>query len=220
MRFPTALFIATLLLVACMPENTRVKNAAYEEKLRRISLPEDWSDPAIPEWWRERDRLRAARHRALADEAAAERDVAAGKARPDLPVLHGRTIALDREVEAHFAATPFLFENAGHPKHFRHYIESCVGPMLEFGTRTFPKVNGKPVYGSLMLEFHVMPNGQIRGFKVVRGGGNAVLEEHARMVVARSSPCPPFGDDMAHVRVLGLVLPMSYVHGVSKENAP
>ena len=73
----------------------------------------------------------------------------------------------------------------------RQRIEDC-------GTRHFPEIEGKPVYGTVLLTWEIDGEGQLVGTRQIAPADNAAIWKHAQAVVRASAP---FGKIPEQVRV-------------------
>src|SRR5690606_24554306 len=56
------------------------------------------------------------------------------------------------------------------------------------GTRNFPEVGGKKLYGELMMALLINHDGRILDARVVQGSGNRVLDRLAEAIAQASAP--------------------------------
>ena len=68
------------------------------------------------------------------------------------------------------------------------FVEEVFNRIEECGTRNFPKLNGKSVYGAVEVEFVLNASGELVFAKVLKGANGAVLREHALALVRASAP--------------------------------
>ena len=80
------------------------------------------------------------------------------------------------------------------------YYKTMQKRVEEIGTLNFPQVNGKKLYGELILEIPIFQDGTIyvkdEGVKVRKSSGNAALDNAALAIVRRSAPFGPFPKNM------------------------
>jgi protein TonB len=80
------------------------------------------------------------------------------------------------------------------------YYKTMQKRIEDIGTLNFPNVNGRKMYGQLMLSIPVFQDGTIYekdgGIKVERSSGNAALDEAAMRIVRRSAPFGKFPPNM------------------------
>lgn len=80
------------------------------------------------------------------------------------------------------------------------YYKTMQKRIEDFGTLNFPNVNGRKLYGQLMLSIPVFQDGTIYekdgGIKVERSSGNPALDEAAMRIVRRSAPFGKFPPNM------------------------
>jgi protein TonB len=80
------------------------------------------------------------------------------------------------------------------------YYKTMQKRIEDFGTLNFPNVNGRKLYGQLMLSIPVFQDGTIYekdgGIKVERSSGNPALDEAAMRIVRRSAPFGRFPPNM------------------------
>ncbi|GAB4062037.1 energy transducer TonB [Uliginosibacterium sediminicola] len=90
---------------------------------------------------------------------------------------------------------------------FALYAESWRKTVQDMGTLKFPKdVNGKPIYGSVMLSVEINRYGKVLEVKVERSSGSRRLDEAAVRIVHMASPFKPFPPEVARdTDILALV---------------
>ncbi|WP_229223735.1 TonB family protein [Duganella sp. sic0402] len=80
------------------------------------------------------------------------------------------------------------------------YYKTMQKRIEDIGTLNFPNVNGRKLYGQLMLSIPVFQDGTIYerdgGIKVERSSGNPALDEAAMRIVRRSAPFGKFPPNM------------------------
>ncbi|WP_371869640.1 TonB family protein [Duganella flavida] len=80
------------------------------------------------------------------------------------------------------------------------YYKTMQKRIEDIGTLNFPNVNGRKLYGQLMLSIPVFQDGTIYekegGIKVERSSGNPALDEAAMRIVRRSAPFGRFPPNM------------------------
>lgn len=80
------------------------------------------------------------------------------------------------------------------------YYKTMQKRIEDIGTLNFPQVNGRKLYGQLMLSIPVFQDGTIYekegGVKVERSSGNPALDEAAMRIVRRSAPFGKFPPNM------------------------
>ena len=80
------------------------------------------------------------------------------------------------------------------------YYKTMQKRIEDIGTLNFPNVNGRKLYGQLMLSIPVFQDGSIYekdgGIKVERSSGNPALDEAAIRIVKRSAPFGKFPPNM------------------------
>lgn len=80
------------------------------------------------------------------------------------------------------------------------YYKTMQKRIEDFGTLNFPNVNGRKLYGQLMLSIPVFQDGTIYekegGIKIERSSGNPALDEAAMRIVRRSAPFGKFPPNM------------------------
>ncbi|WP_371874478.1 TonB family protein [Duganella rivi] len=83
---------------------------------------------------------------------------------------------------------------------YASYYKTMQKRIEDFGTLNFPNVNGRKLYGQLMLSIPVFQDGTIYekegGIKVERSSGNPALDEAAMRIVRRSAPFGRFPPNM------------------------
>ena len=83
---------------------------------------------------------------------------------------------------------------------YANYYKTMQKRIEDFGTLNFPNVNGRKLYGQLMLSIPVFQDGTIYekegGIKVERSSGNPALDEAAMRIVRRSAPFGKFPPNM------------------------
>jgi protein TonB len=76
------------------------------------------------------------------------------------------------------------------------YYDALRRRIEDRGTRDFPEVNGKKLYGELTMNVTVGADGRLIEAEVVRSSGNKMLDSRAKAIVQASSPFGPFTDAM------------------------
>ena len=82
---------------------------------------------------------------------------------------------------------------------YASYYKAMQKRIEDTGTLNFPQVNGRKLYGQLMLSIPVFQDGSIydkEGIKVERSSGNPALDEAAIRIVRRSAPFGKFPPHM------------------------
>nr|WP_286159342.1 TonB family protein [Janthinobacterium sp. HH01] len=85
---------------------------------------------------------------------------------------------------------------------YASYYKAMQKRIEDTGTLNFPQVNGRKLYGQLMLSIPVFQDGTIydkEGIKVERSSGNPALDEAAIRIVRRSAPFGKFPPNMLSV---------------------
>ena len=71
---------------------------------------------------------------------------------------------------------------------FAIYYDVVRRRVEDRGTRNFPQVNGKPLYGQLVVQLTIAFNGQVADAIVERSSGNALLDKRAQAIAASAGP--------------------------------
>jgi protein TonB len=86
---------------------------------------------------------------------------------------------------------------------FAHYYDAMRQKIEAFGSAFFPRANGRPLYGSLIIVVCVDSQGNITsnakgkdGLSIGRSSGNAELDRQALAIVRASAPFGPFPPEM------------------------
>lgn len=86
---------------------------------------------------------------------------------------------------------------------FAHYYDAMRQKIEAYGSAFFPRANGRPLYGSLVIVVSVDSQGQIAlnpqgkdGLSIGRSSGNPELDRQAIAIVRASSPFGPFPAEM------------------------
>lgn len=106
---------------------------------------------------------------------------------------------------------------------FAQYYDTVRRKIERYGTTNFPRVDGQPLYGSLILVLNVQQDGQLGyardGYKIAdvtvqRSSGNATLDRQA-VAIARATA--PFGAFTAAMRaqydILEIIYTFNFSHG-------
>ena len=86
---------------------------------------------------------------------------------------------------------------------FAHYYDSMRQKIEAYGSAFFPRANGRPLYGSLVIVVSVDAQGRIttnaqgkEGLSIGRSSGNPELDRQAIAIVRASAPFGPFPSEM------------------------
>ena len=86
---------------------------------------------------------------------------------------------------------------------FAHYYDAMRQKIEAYGSAFFPRVNGRPLYGSLIIVVSVDAQGRIvnnaqgkDGLSIGRSSGNSELDRQALAIVRASAPFGPFPSEM------------------------
>jgi len=86
---------------------------------------------------------------------------------------------------------------------FAHYFDAMRQKIESYGSAFFPRANGRPLYGSLVIVVSVDAQGRIannaqgkEGLSIGRSSGNPELDRQALAIVRASAPFGPFPSEM------------------------
>ena len=86
---------------------------------------------------------------------------------------------------------------------FAHYFDAMRQKIEAYGSAFFPRANGRPLYGSLVIVVSVDAQGRIttnaqgkEGVSIGRSSGNPELDRQALAIVRASAPFGPFPSEM------------------------
>ncbi|MBU3606036.1 energy transducer TonB [Polynucleobacter sp. MWH-Creno-3A4] len=86
---------------------------------------------------------------------------------------------------------------------FAHYYDAMRQKIEAYGSAFFPRANGRPLYGSLVIVVSVDSQGRITsnaqgkdGLSIGRSSGNPELDRQAIAIVRASAPFGPFPSEM------------------------
>jgi len=86
---------------------------------------------------------------------------------------------------------------------FAHYYDAMRQKIEAYGSAFFPRANGRPLYGSLIIVVSVDAQGRIAnnaegkdGLSIGRSSGNPELDRQAIAIVRASAPFGPFPNEM------------------------
>jgi protein TonB len=86
---------------------------------------------------------------------------------------------------------------------FAHYFDGMRQKIEAYGSTFFPRANGRPLYGSLIIVVSVDSQGRITtnaqgkdGVSIGRSSGNPELDRQALAIVRASAPFGPFPSEM------------------------
>ena len=86
---------------------------------------------------------------------------------------------------------------------FAHYFDAMRQKIEAYGSTFFPRANGRPLYGSLVIvvsvdsQGRIAPNAQGKdGVSIGRSSGNPELDRQALAIVRASAPFGPFPSEM------------------------
>jgi protein TonB len=86
---------------------------------------------------------------------------------------------------------------------FAHYFDAMRQKIEAYGSTFFPRANGRPLYGSLVIVVSVDAQGRITsnaqgkdGVSIGRSSGNPELDRQALAIVRASAPFGPFPSEM------------------------
>jgi len=88
---------------------------------------------------------------------------------------------------------------------FAHYYDAMRQKIEAYGSAFFPRANGRPLYGSLVIVVSVDAQGRITtnaqgndGLSIGRSSGNLELDRQAIAIVRASAPFGPFPSEMGN----------------------
>jgi len=76
------------------------------------------------------------------------------------------------------------------------YYDALRRKIEDRGTRDFPEVNGRKLYGELTMNVTVAASGKVVEAEVVRTSGNKLLDSRAVAIVHAAAPYGTFSDSM------------------------
>lgn len=86
---------------------------------------------------------------------------------------------------------------------FAHYYDAMRQKIEAYGSAFFPRANGRPLYGSLVIVVSIDAQGRIttnaqgkEGLSIGRSSGNPELDRQAIAIVRASAPFGPFPTEM------------------------
>ena len=86
---------------------------------------------------------------------------------------------------------------------FAHYYDAMRQKIEDYGSAFFPRANGRPLYGTLVIVVSVDSQGRITtnaqgkdGLSIGRSSGNPELDRQAIAIVRASAPFGPFPSEM------------------------
>jgi protein TonB len=86
---------------------------------------------------------------------------------------------------------------------FAHYYDAMRQKIEDYGSAFFPRANGRPLYGTLVIVVSVDSQGRITtnaqgkdGLSIGRSSGNSELDRQAIAIVRASAPFGPFPSEM------------------------
>lgn len=86
---------------------------------------------------------------------------------------------------------------------FAHYFDAMRQKIEAYGSTFFPRANGRPLYGSLIIVVSIDSQGRITtnaqgkdGVSIGRSSGNPELDRQALAIVRASAPFGPFPSEM------------------------
>jgi protein TonB len=86
---------------------------------------------------------------------------------------------------------------------FAHYFDAMRQKIEAYGSAFFPRANGRPLYGTLVIVVSVDSQGRIAnnaqgkdGLSIGRSSGNPELDRQALAIVRASAPFGPFPSEM------------------------
>ena len=86
---------------------------------------------------------------------------------------------------------------------FAHYFDTMRQKIEAYGSAFFPRANGRPLYGSLIIVVSIDSQGRITtnaqgkdGVSIGRSSGNPELDRQALAIVRASAPFGPFPSEM------------------------
>lgn len=72
------------------------------------------------------------------------------------------------------------------------YLGTCITKIEETGNTYYPEEAKNKLYGNLLVYFEILPNGDVRGIRIERSSGSAVLDAAAIRAIAMASPFDQF----------------------------
>ena len=76
------------------------------------------------------------------------------------------------------------------------YYEALRRRVEERGTREFPEVRGRKLFGELVMNLTVDARGRVKSAEILQSSGDAELDRQALAIVRRASPFGPFSAEM------------------------
>lgn len=80
---------------------------------------------------------------------------------------------------------------------FAQYYDQMRRRIEAYGTQHFPQLNGRKLYGKLLMSVNVNSKGQVINVDILEGSGQKSLDQRARATVSSAGPFDPFGADLA-----------------------
>ena len=72
------------------------------------------------------------------------------------------------------------------------YLGTCITKIEETGNTYYPEEAKNKLYGNLLVYFEILPNGDVRGIRIERSSGSAVLDGAAIRTIEMASPFDQF----------------------------
>ncbi|MGL4667900.1 MAG: energy transducer TonB family protein, partial [Saezia sp.] len=164
-------------------DTIKQQNQVREQTARELtSIKESFSlMPPIDPSWGTNDPRRVAeeeRRRLLSDKIAAiEQKIREESSRP-------RRMYIGPAARSHIQAV---------------YYDSIRKKIELKGTESFPLHNGMPLYGSLLMEVSVNPDGTLAKAVILESSGNAILDRQAQAIAGSAQPFPPAPAELLRV---------------------
>jgi protein TonB len=99
------------------------------------------------------------------------------------------------------------------PGVWKAYDEAVSRRVEQQGHAHFPTVDGRKLYGRLIVNLRIAGDGQVVSVDVARGSGNPTLDRLARDIAFEAGPFPPFDQAMRQdADEVVITAPFDFVH--------
>lgn len=105
--------------------------------------------------------------------------------------LSDKISAIEQRIEEENSRPRRMYIGPSTRSHVQAVYYDSIRKKIEIkGTESFPQHNGKPMYGSLLMEVSVNPVGVLTKTVIVESSGNPILDRQAQAIAASAGPFP------------------------------
>lgn len=105
--------------------------------------------------------------------------------------LSDRIAAIEQKIQEESSRPRRMYIGPAARSHIQAVYYDSIRKKIEVkGTESFPQHNGVPMYGNLLMEVSVNPNGDLAKAVILESSGNAMLDRQAQAIAASAGPFP------------------------------